>query len=68
MLIDGKSLDTIRRPSSALVQHAESACKLGLALLDCCPRFNQRRMGKRFRTNWGQGGLDPETVQEQPDM
>ena len=53
MLIDGKSLDTIRRPSSALVQHADSACRLGLALLDCCSRFNQRLAEENV---WGRTG------------
>lgn len=68
MLMDGKSLDTIRRPSSALVQHADSACRLGLARLDCGVRRQLTKIIEEKGTNRRQGGLDPEAVQEQPDM
>jgi len=33
MLMDAKSLETICNVSSALVQHADKACKLGLVRL-----------------------------------
>lgn len=67
MLMDGRSFETIRRPSSALVQHADSACRLGLARLDWdISIFGTTQ--QKIATNRRHRRLDAKTVQEQADV
>ena len=62
MLILAKSAETIFKVSQALVKHAVSACKLGLARLACHFTLSAAHINHKFQTYWVYGSLYTKTI------